>query len=778
MLAPWFRFLIVILWAIAIVFGGVPPGLAQEIPSPIPLTTYNSAPVPAWDELSFASLPNLQAGGQLQVPQTVVNQLGYNPSRSWPPGSALGDVLKLGDVQDAFGLEQFSLGAIAQRSGLNLDSLNLSHFPLLQSQTLSSLVNAIPGLGTLPLNQVKPLADLVRGNLSHLALGSINLDDFGNQPLSAIANTPALGNLSLANLNLNSYTFTQLPGLEQTPLSRFQNWQTASINEIPGLSQVSFADFPISPAGFLGFVALHDVTYGAKEHRQISTHHSITGSDRVGFHYPCNQSKGCAYLELNSPLSLGTAGDPTGLHGAQWIKGGTSAGGQMVPGGYGILGQINGGKEPTGRLPYGPAFKVVLTDTNESQGTGSFGLFFRVCHHGVIDLGCTPYFIGPVPWLPSHEKGLIFVGETQGTPPPGIQAPDTPQAVQDLINQYDPPGSGNGSGYDGDCASQLASAAPSGDRAYATQAIPALLKAAQQYGVSDPGQVAYILATTQAEVDFNSRNEDDTYSRSGACGDYCGRGFVQLTHATNYQKAGQALGIDLIHNPNLANRPDVAAKIAVLGMKNGWFTNRSLGNFINGSTQDFTSARTIINDSDRSQEIAADAQRYYRVLKQCNLSSGGAVTTKTYSGQLISQANGNAVEQKIVQAINQHYGESTASGPANGNEACAWEVNRILQDSVGHTIGGNPNYEPSIEAALQTGAGTPVSPTQAHAGDIVVFDNAAANKGHIGFCMNDGCTQVVSNSSSHAAFNWVGSRSSYDAYYGVNSATHMYRVNK
>ncbi len=603
MLAPWIRFLIAILWAIAIVclLVEVPPGFAQEIVSPIPLTTYNSAPVPAWDKISFASLPAINDGGQIQIPPVVANQLGYNPSRSWPPGSASGDVLKLGDVQDAFGLEQFSLGAIAQRSGLNLNSLSLSHFPLLQSQTLASLVNTISGLENIPLNQVKPLADLVQGNLFRLALGSINFKDFGNQPLSVIASTPALGNLSLDSLNLNSYTFTQIPGLEQAPLSRFQNWQTASINEIPGLSQVSFSDFPITPSGFLGFVALHDVTYGAKEHRQISTHHSITGSDKVDFHYPCDQTKGCAHLELNSPLSLGIAGDPTGLHGAQWIKGGTSAGGQMVPGGYGILGQINGGKEPTGRLPYGPAFKVVLTDTNESQGTGTFGLFFRVCHRGLIDLGCTPYFIGPVPWLPSHEKGLIFVGETQGTPPPGIQPPDTPQDVQDLINQYDSSEAGSGNGYDGDCAGKLASVAPSGDLPYATQAIPALLKAAQQYGVTDPRQVAYILATTQAEVDFNARNEDDIYSRSGACGTYCGRGYVQLTHVENYGRAGQALGIDLVHNPDLANRPDVAAKIAVLGMKNGWFTNRSLRNFINGSTQDFTNARNIVNDSDRSR---------------------------------------------------------------------------------------------------------------------------------------------------------------------------------
>lgn len=777
MLAPWIRLLIAVLWAIAIAFGEVSPGFAQELPSPIPLTTYNNASVPAWDQISFASLPAIQASGQLQAPPSVVNQLGYNPSRSWPPGAALGDVLKLGDVQDAFGLEQFSLAAIAQLTGLNLNSLNLSYFPLLQSQTLASLVNAIPGLGTLPLHQVKPLSDLVQNHLSRSA-STLNFNDFGSQPLSEIARIAALGNLSLGSLNLNSYGFTQIPGLEQIPLSRFQDWQTASIHEIPGLSQVSFADFPIPPAGFLGFVALHDVTYGAKEHRQISTHHSITGSDKVGFHYPCDQAKGCAHLELDSPLSLGMAGDPTGLHGAQWIKGGTSAGGQMVPGGHGILGQINGGKEPTGRLPFGPAFKVVLTDTHESQGTGTFGLFFRVCHHGVIDLGCTPYFIGPVPWLPSHEKGLLFVGETPGTPPSGIQAPDTPQEVQDLINQYDPAGSGDGAGYDGDCASQLASAAPSGDRAYAVQAIPVLLQAAQQYSVTDPGQIAYILATTQAEVDFNSRNEEDAYSQSGACGNYCGRGFVQLTHVENYERAGQALGIDLVHNPNLANRPDIAAKIAVLGMKNGWFTSRTLGTFIHGSTQDFIGARTIINDSDRSQEIAVYAQRYSRVLQQCRASSGGTVTTKTYPGQLISQANGNAIQQQIVQAINRHYGESTAMGPANGNEACAWEVNRILQAAIGHTIGSNPSYEPSVEAALQSGAGTRVSPAQAHAGDIVVFDNAAANKGHIGFCMNDGCTQVVSNSSSQATFNWVGSRSSYDAYYGVNSASHIYRVNK
>ena len=44
---------------------------------------------------------------------------------------------------------------------------------------------------------------------------------------------------------------------------------------------------------------------------------------------------------------------------------------------------------------------------------------------------------------------------------------------------------------------------------------------------------------------------------------YHGRGFIQLTGRDNYRMASQALGIDLLNNPELAERPDVAAKIAI-----------------------------------------------------------------------------------------------------------------------------------------------------------------------------------------------------------------------
>ena len=48
---------------------------------------------------------------------------------------------------------------------------------------------------------------------------------------------------------------------------------------------------------------------------------------------------------------------------------------------------------------------------------------------------------------------------------------------------------------------------------------------------------------------------------------YKGRGYIQLTGRYNYAKAGEALGLPLEQKPELAARPDVAAKVAL------WFWN-------------------------------------------------------------------------------------------------------------------------------------------------------------------------------------------------------------
>jgi predicted chitinase len=57
---------------------------------------------------------------------------------------------------------------------------------------------------------------------------------------------------------------------------------------------------------------------------------------------------------------------------------------------------------------------------------------------------------------------------------------------------------------------------------------------------------------------------------------YKGRGFIQITGRDNYRRAGQALDLPLEERPELASRPDVAAKIAV------WYwTNRVKPNVSN-----------------------------------------------------------------------------------------------------------------------------------------------------------------------------------------------------
>jgi len=433
----WLRILTLLI-LIALLLCLAPP-LAGADEAWLPTVTYEGAPVPDFGSVSFSNLPVLQESGAISIAEDVTGELGWNPSRVWQAGTPLANVMQLGDVSETFGLEAFNLSQIAQSAGLDLSKLSLSSLQLMNQQTIASLVKAIPKLGELPLDQVKPLLDLVNLKLPT----GINLD-LANQTLSAIAADDLLGSLSLNELNLDQFSFTSIPGLDQTALGNFKDWQGSVIASIPGLDKIPFAQFPINPFQILGLVAIHDVTYGGdqahKESREKPTKFSITGSDKVGFNYNCAQAKGCDYLELNAPGYSGFGGisDPGGLHGARWIRGGKDDGEQMVPGGKGILGQLNDGMEPTGRLSFGKAFKVVLIDTDESTGTGRFGLYFRVCiKKAFLDLGCTPYFIGPIPWLSTKEKGLVFIGLADGAGgmdelSPGIQLPPE---VQDQVDQ-------------------------------------------------------------------------------------------------------------------------------------------------------------------------------------------------------------------------------------------------------------------------------------------------------------------------------------------------------
>lgn len=624
MLSRWVRWILSIaivcwmsVWVLpSSVFAQTTNAVGDEVP-----TVQTADGIDAdWNRISFASLPRFEAAGEITVPDTVPEgSSDYTMSRSWQAGASPADVLKIGDVGEAFGLNSLTLGQTVPFTNVAPDQLSLSNLQFLPAKTLADLVREVPGLGNVAIDRVKPLFDLVKAATGN-PIGKLGQTDqiWSEQPLSVLSQMPEIGNLQIGSLDLSQYSFAQIPGLDQLAIENIAGANNLTLSAIPGLPNIPLSNLPITPGKAMGYIAIHDVTYGGDhehdESRQTPTKFSITGSNRVGFNYECHQARGCDYLELNSPAAFGALGDSARLHGARWIRGGKGKGEQMVKGGSGILGALNGGVEPTGRHPFGSAFKVVLTDTDESTGSGKFGLYFRVCHHGVVDLGCTPYFIGPIPWFPTHEKGIVIVGLTE-LPAPDVKQPDTPDDVQNIIDQYDP--SENGLDTSGDCIQKAISAAPESDREYAKIAIPLLINAARAAGITDPRQVAYILATAQAETNFHSRTNE-----AGA------RGYVQIIGEWNYIYWGNRLGIDLIHNPDLANRPDIAAKIAAIGMKEGIFTGlnpngtptgtgQKLSDYINGSKADYVGARSIIYAGDRAGEIAGYARKYAEALADC-----------------------------------------------------------------------------------------------------------------------------------------------------------------
>lgn len=104
-------------------------------------------------------------------------------------------------------------------------------------------------------------------------------------------------------------------------------------------------------------------------------------------------------------------------------------------------------------------------------------------------------------------------------------------------------------------------------------------------------------------------------TRRGDGARYKGRGYVQLTWKNNYHRAGKVLGDDLVGKPELAMRPDYAARILFQGCLEGWFTGRRLSDYIAGTGTDYVNARRVVNGTDKARKIAGYADKFEAALR-------------------------------------------------------------------------------------------------------------------------------------------------------------------
>mgnify|MGYP001766787317 CR=1 FL=1 len=158
--------------------------------------------------------------------------------------------------------------------------------------------------------------------------------------------------------------------------------------------------------------------------------------------------------------------------------------------------------------------------------------------------------------------------------------------------------------------------------------INAIIDVWEARGLTDPRWLAYILATawhetgrTMQPVREIGRGNGRAYGipdqKTGRV--YYGRGLVQITWKTNYERLGKRLGLDLVNNPDRALEPAISARILVIGMEEGLFTGKRLADYFSDGAASWVNARRIVNGLDRAEMIAAYARKFHDAISSAEV---------------------------------------------------------------------------------------------------------------------------------------------------------------
>lgn len=201
----------------------------------------------------------------------------------------------------------------------------------------------------------------------------------------------------------------------------------------------------------------------------------------------------------------------------------------------------------------------------------------------------------------------------------------------------------------------------------------AMLAVAKEAGITDPEELAALMATTAHESgNFRHTSENLNYSAAtlmklwpkrfptrdkaaavanggpqsvanevygGRMGNnsngdgwkYRGRGFIQLTGKSNYQAFAKATGIDVVNNPDLLSNPDMAAKSAL----HFWSTRKGLRQ--KAQNGDIAGVTKIVNGG--TNGMSDRQKKYANYLAQAKAGKLGA-TASAKDGSNTNPASG------------------------------------------------------------------------------------------------------------------------------------------
>jgi len=192
---------------------------------------------------------------------------------------------------------------------------------------------------------------------------------------------------------------------------------------------------------------------------------------------------------------------------------------------------------------------------------------------------------------------------------------------------------------------------------------------------------------------------------------------------------------------SLANKMLINAIVGIMIVLSAWLIVDFVMKTLYDNDSEFGPWNTILLGNDGGESCL--------VSKPVTPLFSGSITARPGQGSNGINITSGDIQTRICAAANAYTGSPTSAGPANGALACAWAVNNVLRGANVGTLDGDSVRQ--MEAVLRSGRGAAISQSGAACGDIVLV---TGSKNHVGICLNPGCTQVISNSSSRKSFSW------------------------